>query len=70
MLQPVIDLKSSPDKCVEVPLPDEAILTLPGLALQYSINSATVLTGKLFVATITFGVRTSPATGAISRIKL
>ena len=34
MSQPVINLNSSPDRCTEVPLPDEAMLILPGLALQ------------------------------------
>ena len=34
MSQPVIDLNSSPDRCTDVPLPDEAMLILPGLALQ------------------------------------
>ena len=34
MLQPVIDLNSSPERCTEVPLPDDAMLILPGLALQ------------------------------------
>ena len=32
--QPVIDLNSSPERCTEVPLPDDAMLILPGLALQ------------------------------------
>ncbi len=70
ILQPVIELKSSPDRCTEVPLPDEAQLILPGLALQYSMNSATVFAGKEGVTSITLGVRTSPATGAMSRMKL
>ena len=70
MLQPVIDLKSSPDKWVEVPLLEDAMFTLLGFALQYAMNSATVFTGRPLVTTITLGVRTMPATGAISRMKL
>ena len=34
MSQPVIDLNSSPDMCTEVPLPEEAMLILPGFFLQ------------------------------------
>ena len=30
---PAITLKSSPDKWIDVPLPDDAKLSLPGLAL-------------------------------------
>jgi hypothetical protein len=30
---PVMILKSSPERCTEVPLPEEAQLILPGLAL-------------------------------------
>ena len=63
-------LNNSPDKCTEVPLPDDAMFTLVGLALQYAINSATFFTGRLLVTTITLGVRTIPATGVMSRIKL
>src|SRR5262249_57437498 len=33
MLMPVIALNNSPDMCTDVPLPDEAMLILPGLAL-------------------------------------
>src|SRR3954470_24909795 len=66
ILQPVIIMKSSPDMCTEVPLPDDAMLILPGLALQYSMNSGTVLAGKALVTSITLGERTSPATGCMS----
>ncbi len=47
---PVIAMNSSPDRCTEVPLPDDAMLTLPGLAFTYSMNSATVLAGHRLVA--------------------
>ncbi len=30
---PVIAMNNSPDRCTDVPLPDDAMLTLPGLAL-------------------------------------
>ena len=33
MVMPVITLNNSPDMCTDVPLPDEAMLILPGLAL-------------------------------------
>ena len=33
ILMPVIAMNISPDRCTEVPLPDEAMFTLPGLAL-------------------------------------
>src|SRR6266705_1224755 len=69
MSQPVMDLNSSPDRCTDVPLLEDAILIFPGFALQYAMNSATVLAGKELVTSITFGVLTSPATGAMSRMK-
>ena len=34
MSHPVIDLNSSPDRCTEVPLPEDAMLIFPGFALQ------------------------------------
>src|SRR5690349_2257513 len=70
MLHPVMVLKSSPERCTEVPLPEEAMLTFPGFALHHVTNSATVFGGMPGVITITFGVRTRPATGAMSRTKL
>ena len=44
MKVPVIDLKSSPDKWMDVPLPELAMLNLPGLALSARTKSATLLT--------------------------
>src|SRR3954463_10562574 len=70
MLQPVMLLKSSPERCTDVPLPDEAMFTLPGFALHQLMNSATDFTGSVAGTSITFGVRTIPATGAMSRMKL
>jgi hypothetical protein len=45
ILTPAIILNSSPDKCGPVPLPADAMLILPGLALAYAMNSETVLAG-------------------------
>ncbi|MNL46837.1 hypothetical protein D3C87_1695840 [compost metagenome] len=42
MRVPVMLWNSSPDRCVDVPLPVDAMLTLPGLAFRYLIRSATV----------------------------
>jgi len=70
ILAPVISMNNSPDMCTEVPLPDDAMLTLPGLALTWSMNSLTVFAGTLLFTTITFGTRIKPPTGAISLTKL
>ena len=67
---PVIAMNNSADRCTEVPLPDDARLTLPGLALAWSMNSCTVLAGTLGCTVITFGTRIRPPTGAMSRMKL
>jgi len=66
ILQPVIIENISPDMCTDVPVPDEAQLIFPGFALQYAMNSATFFAGKDEVTSMTLGVRTSPATGAMS----
>ncbi|GAB7546620.1 hypothetical protein CS8_063050 [Cupriavidus sp. 8B] len=42
-----MDLNSSPDKCVELPAPDEAKLSEPGLLLASATSSGTVVTGRL-----------------------
>src|SRR3954452_20322642 len=39
MLIPVSILNNSPDMWIVEPLPDDAMLSLPGLALAYAINS-------------------------------
>src|SRR5689334_20592977 len=70
MLQPVIVLKSSPERCTDVPLPEDAMFTFPGLDLHQVTNSATLFAGTPGVTTMTFGVRTRPATGAMSVRKL
>ena len=51
----VIALNSSPERWIEVPLPDDAKLTVPGLALANSISSFTVLYGREGCDTSRFG---------------
>jgi hypothetical protein len=46
-------LNSSPERCTEVPLPDEANVSL--LALAWSMNSRTDFAGEVFGTVITFG---------------
>ena len=70
MSMPAISLNSSPDMCTDVPLPEEAKLSLPGLAFACAMNSATVLAGKSGGTTIRFASRKVPATGTVSRMKL
>src|SRR3954451_5360012 len=70
ILAPVISMNSSPDMRTEVPLPDDAMLTLPGLALTWSMISFTFFAGTLLFTTITFGTRIRPPTGAMSLTKL
>src|SRR5471030_645874 len=41
-----IERKSSPERCVIVPAPDDATLIWPGLAFASAIRSLTVLTGN------------------------
>jgi hypothetical protein len=70
MSAPVISLNNSPAMCGVVPLPADAILTLPGFALVYAISSGIVLTDTDGLTTTTRPTRIMPATGAISRMKL
>ena len=46
MLTPVIILNISPATCPALPIPGDAILSLPGWALAKAISSGTVFTGK------------------------
>src|SRR5262245_9243523 len=46
------------------------MLILPGLALAQAMNSGPVLAGTEALTTINLGTSTTPATGAISRMKL
>ena len=70
MSTPVIILNSSPERWTEVPFPEVAQLILPGLALAWATNSATVFAGTAGFTSITFGTRMKPATGSVSRMKL
>ncbi len=62
-----MNLNSSPATSGTLPAPPVAMLILPGLALAYAMNSATVFAGTDGLTTITSGTRTMPATGAMSR---
>ena len=59
MKVPVMVLKSSPARWIEVPLPPEAMLSLPGLPIAYFTKSATLLMLSAFAfsafISITFG---------------
>src|SRR5215813_9708041 len=55
MLTPVIILNSSPEIWFPEPMPADAMLILPGLALAWAMNSATVLTGSDRFASMTKG---------------
>ncbi len=70
MSMPAIILNSSPARWEADPVPNDAMVILPGLALASAIRSATVLAGTDGFATITMGKETSPATGAMSRCRL
>src|SRR5207249_1399542 len=65
-LTPVFSLNNSPVRWTFVPLPADAKLSLPGLALAYAMNSGTVVAGTEGFTAITLAARTMPATGAIS----
>jgi hypothetical protein len=67
MLIPAILLNSSPAKWEAEPVPNEAIVTLPGFALAWAISSATLLAGTDGCATNIIGKAARPETGAISR---
>src|SRR5262249_38828039 len=45
-LTPAMNLNSSPATCCGPPMPAEAMLILPGLALAYAMNSGTVFAGN------------------------
>ena len=49
-----------------MPLPLDAMLTLPGLAFAYRMNSGTELTGSFGLITITFGTAAQSVIGAKS----
>ena len=57
-------------RCVTLPTPVDAMLSFPGLAFAYTMNSGTVLVGTDGLTIIANGMRMRPATGAISLTKL
>ena len=59
-------LNSSPERCVDVPVPDEAKVILPGFALAWAMNSVTDLAGEEFGTTMRLGYRQISVTGAKS----
>src|SRR5258707_668973 len=65
-----MSLNSSHAKWLMVPVPNEAVLILPGLAFAWAMNSATVLAGTDGFTSTTNGRSTRPATGSTSRRKL
>ena len=52
---PAIDFSSSALRCDELPLPTDAKLSLPGLALAQATRSATDLIGRSAFTASTFG---------------
>ncbi|MNT28607.1 hypothetical protein D3C72_1643040 [compost metagenome] len=63
-------LKSSPDRWVELPAPDDANEYLPGLALASLIRSATLDTGRSLFTISTLLMDAVYATGRRSRSAL
>ena len=70
MLRPAIILNNSPATWGVDPIPADAMLILPGLALAKAMNSGTVLAGTDGFTSMTLGTRIMPATGAMSRMRL
>ena len=66
MSVPVITLNISPDRCNDVPCPEEAKAYLPGSFFSSAINSGTVVTGRLLLTTSRFGKVPTIDTGAKS----
>ena len=60
-------LNSSPERWIEVPLPLDAKVSLPGSFFAASISSRTLLGGKEGAATSTLGTPATSETGAKSR---
>ena len=66
MSVPDIDLKSSPERCCDVPLPLDANVYLPGFALSSTISSVTFFAGTSGLTTSMFGTRASSTIGTKS----
>jgi hypothetical protein len=69
MSMPVIILNSSPATWESEPIPEDAMLSLPGLALALATSSGTVRAGSDGCTTRMNRVPPSLATGAMSRMK-
>src|SRR5215467_2678313 len=65
---PVIIRNSSPERWVRFPVPFEARLILPGLALAWAMNSGTVLAGNDGLTSKTKESLLMLATGSMSRV--
>ena len=70
MSMPVIILKSSPPIWDALPVPPDAMLILPGLALAQAMNSGTVFAGFDRFTSMTSGRLLIIAIGTMSRMKL
>ena len=66
MSTPAAALNSSPEKCASEPLPPDAYVYLPGLALASATSSGTDLIGESAGTTSTDGVRMRPVIGTKS----
>ena len=67
MSTPVITLNISPDRCCELPLPEDEKVSWPGLCRASAISSCTVLAGTDGCTTRTFETVPTMVTGAKSR---
>jgi hypothetical protein len=63
-------MNSSPARWPALPIPADAMLTFPGLALAWAMNSGTVRAGTDRLTAMIRGALLMPATSAMSRMKL
>ena len=70
MSMPVVILNSSPPIWDVLPVPPDAKLILPGLALAQAMNSGTVFAGTSLFTIMTSGRMLIIAIGTMSRMKL
>ena len=66
MSTPAMLLKSSPDRCCDVPLPLDANEYLPGFAFNNAMSSATFFAGISGLTTSMFGTRAISVIGTKS----
>ena len=67
MLMPASFCSSTPDRCCELPLPEDAYVMSPGCAFANAINSLILFTGTDGCADNTFGMRVSTVMATKSR---